>query len=48
MFFVRMIARSLTQELRKRLLMGLTVLLAATVSTAMLGVVFDVGDKLND
>ncbi|WP_018142984.1 ABC transporter permease [Alloscardovia criceti] len=48
MFFVRMIARSLTQELRKRVLMGLTVLLAATVSTAMLGVVFDVGDKLTD
>ncbi|OTA26725.1 ABC transporter permease [Alloscardovia macacae] len=48
MYFMRMIIRSLTQELRKRLLMGLTVLLAATVSTAMLGVVFDVGDKLTD
>lgn len=48
MFFLRMIRRSLTQEFRKRLLMGLTVLLAATVSTAMLGVVFDVGDKLTD
>ncbi|TCD54179.1 ABC transporter permease [Alloscardovia theropitheci] len=48
MFFIRMIRRSLTHEFRKRLLMGLTVLLAATVSTAMLGVVFDVGDKLTD
>lgn len=48
MFFMRMIARSLSQELRKRALMGLTILLAATVSTAMLGVVFDVGDKLTD
>ncbi|MFD0704685.1 ABC transporter permease [Alloscardovia venturai] len=48
MFFLRMISRSLTQELRKRLLMGLTIFLAATVSTAMLGIVFDVGDKLTD
>ena len=47
MFFMRMIARSFTRQLRRRLLIALTVCLSATVSVAMLGVVFDVGDKLN-
>ncbi|WP_055426794.1 ABC transporter permease [Bifidobacterium aesculapii] len=47
MFFLRMIARSFTRQLRRRLLIALTVCLSATVSVAMLGVVFDVGDKLN-
>ncbi|NMM93449.1 ABC transporter permease [Bifidobacterium oedipodis] len=47
MFFLRMIARSFSRQLRRRLLIALTVCLSATVSVAMLGVVFDVGDKLN-
>lgn len=47
MFFPLMIARSFTRQLRRRLLIALTVCLSATVSVAMLGVVFDVGDKLN-
>ena len=47
MFFLRMIRRSFTRQLRRRLLIALTVCLSATVSVSMLGVVFDVGDKLN-
>lgn len=47
MFFLRRIARSFTRQLRRRLLIALTVCLSATVSVSMLGVVFDVGDKLN-
>ena len=47
MFFLRMISRSFTRQLRRRLLIALTVCLSATVSVSMLGVVFDVGDKLN-
>ena len=47
MFFLRMIVRSFSRQLRRRLLIALTVCLSATVSVAMLGVVFDVGDKLN-
>lgn len=46
MFFARMVARSFSRQLRKRLLIALTVGLSAAVSVAMLGVVFDVGDKL--
>lgn len=46
MFFTRMVARSFSRQLRKRLLIALTVGLSAAVSVAMLGVVFDVGDKL--
>mgnify|MGYP003201356906 CR=1 FL=1 len=47
MFFLRMITRSFTRQLRRRLLIALTVCLSETVSVSMLGVVFDVGDKLN-
>lgn len=47
MFFLRMIFRSFSRQLRRRLLIAVTVCLSATVSVAMLGVVFDVGDKLN-
>ena len=47
MFFLRMITRSFTRQLRRRLLIALTVCLSATVSVSMRGVVFDVGDKLN-
>lgn len=47
MFFLRMIFRSLSRQLKRRLLIAVTVCLSATVSVAMLGIVFDVGDKLN-
>lgn len=47
MFFARLLHRSLTRQLRRRSLIGLTVALCASVSVAMLGVVLDVGDKLN-
>ena len=46
MFFLRMITRSFTRQLRRRLLIALTVCLSATVSVSMLGVVFDVGDTV--
>ena len=47
MFFLRMIFRSFSRQFKRRLLIAVTVCLSATVSVAMLGVVFDVGDKLN-
>lgn len=47
MFFLTMVYRSFSRRLRRPLLIALTVCLSATVSVAMLGVVFDVGDKLN-
>ena len=47
MFLLRLLHRSFTRQLRRRSLIGLTVALCASVSVAMLGVVFDVGDKLN-
>ncbi len=42
-----MVYRSLRRQLRRRSLIALTVALSTAVSVAMLGVVFDVGDKLN-
>ncbi|HAK71875.1 MAG TPA: ABC transporter permease, partial [Bifidobacterium sp.] len=47
MFFLKMILRSFSRQFKRRLLIAVTVCLSATVSVAMLGVVFDVGDKLN-
>ena len=47
MFFLKMISRSFSRQFKRRLLIAITVCLSATVSVAMLGVVFDVGDKLN-
>ena len=47
MFFTRLLRRSFTRQLRRRSLVVLTVALSAAVSVAMLGVVLDVGDKLN-
>lgn len=47
MFFLRMVVRSVTRQPLRRLLIAVVVCLSACVSTAMLGVVFDVGDKLN-
>lgn len=47
MFFARLLHRSFTRQLWRRSLIGMTVALCACVSVAMLGVVLDVGDKLN-
>ncbi|BDR54012.1 ABC transporter permease [Bombiscardovia apis] len=47
MFFLTMIRRSFSRQLGRRLLIALSVGLAACVAVAMLGVVFDSGDKLN-
>lgn len=48
MFFLRMIFRSFSRQFKRRMMIAVTVCLSATVSVAMLGVVFDVGDKLNE
>lgn len=47
MFLLRMVFRSFSRQLKRRLLIAVTVCLSATICVAMLGVVFDVGDKLN-
>ncbi|KXI16393.1 ABC transporter permease [Gardnerella vaginalis] len=47
MFMIRMVARSLVRQLKKRVLIALVVCLSACVSVAMLSVVYDVGDKIN-
>ncbi|WEV46851.1 FtsX-like permease family protein [Bifidobacterium sp. ESL0690] len=47
MFLLRMVFRSFSRQLKRRLLIAVTVCLSATICAAMLGVVFDVGDKLN-
>lgn len=47
MFGLRMVLRSLSKQFAKRSLIALTVALSATICVAMLGIVFDVGDKLN-
>ena len=47
MFFIRLLRRSFVRQLRRRSLIALTVALCASISVAMLGVVLDVGDKLN-
>ncbi|MDO4913742.1 MAG: ABC transporter permease [Bifidobacteriaceae bacterium] len=47
MFFLRVITQSIRRQLARRMLIMLTVALSACISIAMLGIVFDVGDKLN-
>ncbi|OZG50422.1 ABC transporter permease [Bombiscardovia coagulans] len=47
MFFLKMITSSFKRQKGRKLLIALTVGLSACVAVAMLGVVFDVGDKLN-
>ena len=47
MFFTRLLSRSFTRQPRRRGLIVLTVALSTAISVAMLGVVLDVGDKLN-
>lgn len=47
MFLSRMVLRSLSRQLRRRILIAVSVALSTCVCVAMLGVVFDVGDKLN-
>lgn len=47
MFLLRLLHRSFTRRLRRRSLVALTVALCASICVAMLGIVLDVGDKLN-
>ena len=47
MFMIRMVARSLARQIKKRVLIAIVVCLSAFVSVAMLSVVYDVGDKIN-
>ncbi|WP_427875885.1 ABC transporter permease [Gardnerella sp. 2492-Sm] len=47
MFLIRMVARSLVRQIKKRVMIALVVCLSTCVSVAMLSVVYDVGDKLN-
>lgn len=47
MFMIRMVARSLVRQIKKRVLIAIVVCLSACVSVAMLSVVYDVGDKIN-
>lgn len=47
MFLLRMVFRSFSRQFKRRLLVAVTVCLSSTICVAMLGVVFDVGDKLN-
>lgn len=47
MFIMRMVARSLVRQVKKRVLIALVVCLSTCVSVSMLSVVYDVGDKIN-
>ena len=47
MFLLRLLYRSFTRQLRRRSLIALTVALCASICVAMLGIVLDVGYKLN-
>lgn len=46
LFFVRVVLRSLSRQAGRRILIGLTITLCTTVCVAMLGIAFDVGDKV--
>ena len=45
--FFRMIRGAFTRQWKKMLMIALTVALGASLATAMLGVMMDVGDKVN-
>ena len=47
MFFTRMIRGAFTRQWKKMLMIALTVALGASLATAMLNVMLDVGDKVN-
>ena len=47
MFFIRMIRGAFTRQWKKMLMIALTVALGASLATAMLNVMLDVGDKVN-
>ena len=48
MFFWIMIARALRRQAVKRLMIAVTVMLGASLTTSMLAVMFDVGDKVQE
>lgn len=45
-FFLRVVLRSLSRQAGRRILIAVTIALSATVCVSMLGVAFDVGDKV--
>lgn len=45
--FIRMIAKALIRQRKKMLMIALTIALGASLATAMLSVMMDVGDKIN-
>ncbi len=45
--FFRMIRRAITRQFRRMIMVAFTVALGVSLATAMLNVVFDVGDKVN-
>ncbi|MEA5117736.1 MAG: ABC transporter permease [Propionicimonas sp.] len=46
MFFFRMISRALRQQLGKRVMIAVTICLGAALTTSMMAVMLDVGDKV--
>ena len=46
MFFFRMISRALRQQLGKRVLIAITICLGAALTTSMMAVMLDIGDKV--
>ena len=48
MFFWIMIARALRRQAVKRLMIAVTVMLGASLTTSMLAVMLDVGDKVQE
>ena len=45
--FLRMVRGAFTRQLGKMLMIALTIALGASLATAMLNVMLDVGDKIN-
>ncbi|MBQ9908537.1 MAG: ABC transporter permease, partial [Treponema sp.] len=45
--FFRMVFRALVRQWKKMLMIAFTIALGSSLSTAMLNVMFDVGDKVN-
>ncbi|HMR49549.1 MAG TPA: ABC transporter permease [Arachnia sp.] len=46
MFFFRMISRALRQQLGKRIMIAVTIALGAALTTSMMAVMLDIGDKV--
>lgn len=46
MFFLRMISRALRQQLGTRVMIAVTICLGAALTTSMMAVMLDIGDKV--